>query len=269
MERLWKTARAFGDPVRSYKDFKAEVIALYPEATVAQEYSLADFDRLVTDRTHTPIHSEIELGAYYRDFLIISRFLIVKGRISVQMQARTFLASFEPHLATAIHSRLERKFLDHFPDDLYDTEDIYNAALYALAWQRTAPLIEPPREIPTLSTPAPTMPAPLQSPPLTFHALLPATEALSPAQSEPVAAMHALTWECAASPVPALRDALMTSTPTPAIAVPIPSPPPPVQVYPPALRFMQADTHAAVPTFVPQHPASLVPVPRDVSPPSA
>ena len=109
------------------------------------------------------------------------------------------------------------------------------------------------------------MPTPLQSPPPTFHALPPATEALSPAQSEPVATKHALTWECTASPIPALRDALMTSTPTPAIAIPIPSPPLPVQVYPPALQFMQADMPATVPTFVPQHPVPLVPALRNVS----
>ncbi len=269
VERLWKTARTFGDPARSYKDFKVEIIALYPEATTVQEHSLAEFDSLVSDRVHTPIHTEMELGAYYHDFLIISRFLIAKGHISMQMQARQFLASFEPHLATAVRSRLKRKFPDHLPDDTYETDDIYDAALYALAWQRAAPLIEPLREIPTLSKPAPMMPAPLQSLPPTFHALPPATEALSPAQSEPVATKHALTWECAASPIPALRDAPMTSTPTPAIAVPIPLPPPPVQAYPPVLWFMQADTPTTVPTFVPQHPAPLVPVPRDVSPPSA
>src|SRR6266571_8867356 len=192
VERLWKTACTFGDPACSYKDFKAEIIALYPEATAAQEHSLAEFDSLVSDRACTPIRSEIELGAYYRDFLVISRFLIAKGRISAQMQARAFLASFEPHLATAVHSRLEHKFPDHFPDDPYKTDDIYDAALYALAWQRAAPLIEPAREIPTLSTPTPTMPA---------------TEALSPAQANPVAAMHALTWECAASSLPAPHDA--------------------------------------------------------------
>ncbi len=104
VERLWKTARAFSNPAHSYEDFKAEVIALYPEATVAQEHTLADFDRLVTDRTHTPIRSEIELGSYYCDFLIVSRFLIAKGHISMQMQACQFLASFELRLATSVHS---------------------------------------------------------------------------------------------------------------------------------------------------------------------
>jgi len=82
VERLWKTARAFSNPVHSYKDFKVEVIALYPEATVAQEHTLADFNTLVADCARTPIHSEIELGEYYRNFLVVSRFLITKGHIS-------------------------------------------------------------------------------------------------------------------------------------------------------------------------------------------
>jgi len=76
VEQLWKTAHTFGDPTRSYEDFKVEVIMLYPEVIAAQEYSLTDFDRLVANHARTPIHSEIELGAYYRDFLIISHFLI-------------------------------------------------------------------------------------------------------------------------------------------------------------------------------------------------
>ena len=71
VEKLWKTAHAFGDPARSYEDFKAEIIALYPEATAAQEYTLTDLDRLVSDRARTPIRSKAEFGQYYRDFLLV------------------------------------------------------------------------------------------------------------------------------------------------------------------------------------------------------
>lgn len=106
VEELWKTAYTFGDPARSYEDFKAEFIALYPEAIAAREPSLAEFNRLISDRSRAPICSEIELGDYYRKFLIVSRFFIKKGRISVQMQVRVLLESFEPQLAAAIHSRL-------------------------------------------------------------------------------------------------------------------------------------------------------------------
>src|SRR6266702_1707786 len=63
------------------------------------------------------------------------------------MQACAFLASFEPCMATAVCSQLERDFPDHFPDDPYDTEMIYDATLYALAWQRAVPLVELPRKV--------------------------------------------------------------------------------------------------------------------------
>ena len=38
-EQLWKTARVFSDPALTYEDFKAEIIALYLEATAAHEYT--------------------------------------------------------------------------------------------------------------------------------------------------------------------------------------------------------------------------------------
>ncbi len=61
VQLLWKTACAFGGPARSYEDFKAEVIALYPEATAAQGYTLANLDRLVSDPVRMPIRTEMGL----------------------------------------------------------------------------------------------------------------------------------------------------------------------------------------------------------------
>src|ERR1700761_639527 len=54
-ERLWKTAHTFSNPARSYEDFKAEIIALYPEATAAHEYTRRQFDQLISDRARSPI----------------------------------------------------------------------------------------------------------------------------------------------------------------------------------------------------------------------
>ncbi|KAH9032173.1 hypothetical protein EDB85DRAFT_2145732 [Lactarius pseudohatsudake] len=269
VERLWKTARAFGDPACSYKDFKAEVIALYPEAIAAQEHTLADLDMLVAHCARTAIRSEIELGAYYCEFLIISRFLIAKSRISAPTQARYLLASFEPRLATAIHARLERRFPDHLPDDPYDTEAIYDAALYVLAWQRTAPFVDPLRDILILSPSSLAPPAPLTSPPPTVHAFPLATESLSPIPSDPRTATHALKQEHAASLVPAPRDAAPPFTASAETSKPIPTMPPPVQAFPPVLQFVQADAPATVPTFAPKCAAPLISAARDVLLPSA
>ncbi|KAH9041042.1 hypothetical protein EDB85DRAFT_2140216 [Lactarius pseudohatsudake] len=269
VERLWKTARAFGDPACSYEDFKAEVIALYPEAIAAQEHTLADLDMLVAHCARTAIRSEIELGAYYCEFLIISRFLIAKSRISAPTQACYLLASFEPRLATAIHARLERRFPDHLPDDPYDTEAIYDAALYVLAWQRTAPFVDPLRDILILFPSSLAPPAPLTSLPPTVHAFPLATESLSPIPSDPRTATHALKQERATSLVPVPRDAAPPFTASAETSKPIPTMPPPVQAFPPVLQFVQADAPATVPTFAPKCAAPLISAARDVLLPSA
>ncbi|KAH9179479.1 hypothetical protein EDB89DRAFT_2144291 [Lactarius sanguifluus] len=272
VERLWKTAHAFSNPACSYEDFKTEVITLYPEAIAAQEPSLADLDRLVAHQARTPIRSEAELGAYYCEFLVVSRFLIAKGCISAQEQACHLLASFEPRLATAIRARLERKFLDHFPDDPYEADDIYDAALYVLVWQRATPLVEPPREVLTLSTSPLASPAPLTSPPQAVPAFPFAPQSLSSLLSDLATTTHALRQEYTASPVSVLRDTPQLITTPPAIpshSEPIPTPPPLSQAFSPVLRFMQADMPALSPSFVPQHPAPLVSATRDVPPPSA
>lgn len=109
-EQLWRTTPAFSNPTRSYEDFKAEVLALYPEATGEHEYTRAAFKRLVTDRARTPIRSEMELGEFYHAFLLTSRTLISQGRLGVPEQRRALLASFEPHLGADVQTRLERVF---------------------------------------------------------------------------------------------------------------------------------------------------------------
>lgn len=66
---------------------------------------------------------------------------------SAQDQVRHLLATLEPTLAAAIRTRLQHKFPDHFPLDPHETSDVYKAALNSLAWQRSVPFVESPREI--------------------------------------------------------------------------------------------------------------------------
>ncbi len=206
VEALWKTAFAFSDPTCSYEDFKAEIIALYPEVTVAQELALDDLEKFVADRARSPICSEEELGEYHRHFLLVSRSLISKNRIDTNMQARCFLASFEPNLAAAIHSQLERRFPDHFPADPYKTEDIYKAALDILEWQRYAPLARAPWTLwPIGSMPTTRIPATAQpTPPQQVYISPYAPQSPSPAQVDPMAAtLDTLTEVIAAVEQPA------------------------------------------------------------------
>jgi len=122
-----RTAHAFHDTMHLYKDFKVEILVLYPEAIAAYSYTLTEFNKLISDRAHSLIHSESELGGFYHEFLLVSRFLITKGCIGTPEQLHAFSASLEPCLAIAVHNQLEQIFPDHLPEDLYDSDVIYES----------------------------------------------------------------------------------------------------------------------------------------------
>ena len=48
-------------------------------------------------------------------------------------QSRAFLGSLVPRLAIAVCTQLERMFPDHFPEDPYEADDIYEATQLVLA----------------------------------------------------------------------------------------------------------------------------------------
>jgi hypothetical protein len=234
LEQLWKTAPAFSDPTCTYEEFKAEVIALYPEATAEHEYTRARFEQLVSDRARTEIRSETELGEFYRAFLLTSRILISKGRLGVPEQAHGFLGSFEPRLGTAIRSRLERTFPDHFPEDPYSINAIYDAALYTLAWQRAAPFAQAPHPVPALVPPSIV--------PHKSHQLSPLAEFVSPlasqaptiAPSEWDSRQHTSAQQLHAPLAHSSRQFPLPPPPASASHQPIQRPPPPIRTFPPS-----------------------------------
>ena len=185
--RAWRCDDTFEDPAASFISFKVAIIALYPETAAALNPSFADLARLVAKRSHQSFRSQAELGEYYRDFRVISQSLIERGHISKGRQARLLFESFEPSLASTIRFRLQCAFPHQLPDDLYQTNDIYDAALYALALQFESVFIEPRPDIPSPLTLATTPASVPTTPPLpkpTVYALSP-TAVASPANVSP------------------------------------------------------------------------------------
>jgi hypothetical protein len=271
-EQLWKTAPAFSDPTCTYEEFKAEVIVLYPEATAEHEYTRARFEQLVSDRARTEIHSETELGEFYRAFLLTSRILISKGRLGVPEQAHGFLGSFEPRLGTAIQSRLEQTFPDHFPEDPYSINAIYDAALYTLAWQRAAPFAQALRPVPALVPPSIVPHKSHQISPLAEFASPLASQAptIAPARLDSTQHIHAQQLHA-----PPARSSRQFSPPSPltlAFRQPIPQPPPPIRAFPPSPELISSalpNTRPSVHVFTSQLSASTTHPSRPVSPPAS
>src|ERR1700675_3079252 len=65
---------------RSFQAFRDTVMALYPGSDDDRRYSDKDLRRLIIAQQTHSITTRPALGAYYREFLRISDFLVKKGR---------------------------------------------------------------------------------------------------------------------------------------------------------------------------------------------
>lgn len=127
---LWKTTSAWADPTKTYDEFKTEIISLYPGATSDRTYTIQDLDLVIGHYARAGILTGADLGEYYRRFLLISRYLISKNRLAIQEQSRYFFRGMQTQLEAQVRTRLQQKFIDHFPDDPYELTHIYEAASY-------------------------------------------------------------------------------------------------------------------------------------------
>ena len=105
-EQLWKTTEAWLDQTRSYEDFKTEVLKLYPGALGSRSHTLQELEWTVGRYACNGIQSTAELGEYYRQYLLISRYLIAQGSISNIEQSRGFFRGLQPALEVHIRERL-------------------------------------------------------------------------------------------------------------------------------------------------------------------
>ena len=93
---------------------------------------MQDLDMVIGQYARIRIQSSVELGEYYRRFILISWYLISKNRLLTQEQSRTFFRGLQPQLKAKVRQRLQQKHIDHFPDDPYPITDIYDAVSYVL-----------------------------------------------------------------------------------------------------------------------------------------
>ena len=131
-ENLWKTTEAWIDPAKAYDEFKTEVFKLYPGSSSDWTYTMQNLDLIIGHYAQIDILTSTDLGEYYCQFLLISRYLISKNRLSTQEQSRLFLRGLPPQLEAKVQQRLQQKLINHFPDNPYALSDIYEAVSYML-----------------------------------------------------------------------------------------------------------------------------------------
>ncbi|EIN06122.1 hypothetical protein PUNSTDRAFT_73659, partial [Punctularia strigosozonata HHB-11173 SS5] len=76
--RVWKSVGAFTDLTKTWDEFKAEVIKLYPGSSIEGQTTRGDLETLVNARAASPILTRAELGEYNRRFKVLADDLLKK-----------------------------------------------------------------------------------------------------------------------------------------------------------------------------------------------
>ncbi|KAJ7831041.1 hypothetical protein B0H13DRAFT_1578685, partial [Mycena leptocephala] len=131
---IWETLDEFTDASKSYDEFKRAVLSLYPGTDADRKYSLADLDVLIGEYGRIGIHSKADFSEFYRQFLVISKYLVDKQRLSEGERCRTFRRAFhsQPYW-DRVDRRLQIKKSDVHPQDPYSVQDIHDAVEFVLA----------------------------------------------------------------------------------------------------------------------------------------
>src|SRR5258708_20459701 len=85
-ETLWKTVEAWTDQTKMYQEFWDEIYKLYPGSSGDWTYTMQDLDLLLGHYAWVSILTSADLGKYHRKFLLITWYLISKGRLSTLEQ---------------------------------------------------------------------------------------------------------------------------------------------------------------------------------------
>jgi hypothetical protein len=90
-QEIWEALASFTNAAKTYDEFKAEALKLYAGNDEDRRFSLADLDALIGQYSRVGILSSKDLTTFHRQFLRISTYLIVKNRLSISEQSRSFL----------------------------------------------------------------------------------------------------------------------------------------------------------------------------------
>ena len=161
-EQLWKTTSAWSDPAQSFDDFKTEVSKLYPGALGSRSHTLQELERTIARYVRIGIQSSAELGEYYCQYLLITRYLIARNSISAIEQSWYFFRGLSPVLEACVRERLQQKFVDHLPDDPYPLSNVFEAANYVIMSTVYMPFAPP--QPPQPPTPPPPQILPIVAP---------------------------------------------------------------------------------------------------------
>ena len=136
-EQVWRWIPAFSDTIKTYADFKDEILGFYPEVS-EHIYSISNIQALISNRQQLGISTVSDLQDFHFQFLTITQWLINRRHLCDLEQRRSYIQAFPPTLLQSVLSRLQLKSPDRHPDIPYPITDIYEAAQFILLYNSTS-----------------------------------------------------------------------------------------------------------------------------------
>ena len=125
---VWEELPEFHSANKTYEEFKAAVIVMYPGADTEKRYTRVDVDQHVTKWRNRGIHSLNDWAEFYREFQAMCSWLRSRHRISDHEISSRLLKVFDPAQRKAIDQRLEIKDPDHDWEVPYTLQQLDEAA---------------------------------------------------------------------------------------------------------------------------------------------
>ncbi|KZT21236.1 hypothetical protein NEOLEDRAFT_1073858 [Neolentinus lepideus HHB14362 ss-1] len=134
MEDLWGLLASATDRVKTYEDFKTEILSLYPTTSETnRKYSIKDVEDLIRKTHGKLMTSLVQLTAYYHKFIAITSYLAKKDDFSPGEQAHMFKRGLPDEFYDRVAQRLQLAHPTKRPSDSYSLKEYYEVADFVLS----------------------------------------------------------------------------------------------------------------------------------------
>ncbi|KAJ3897242.1 hypothetical protein F5879DRAFT_1032527 [Lentinula edodes] len=109
--RFWQSLDTFDDDVKTWEDFKTEILDYYPGATGTAEVTTEELVRVVETFKKKVISTTQELAEYHREFTVVAKALRTQGTLSEILIAQHYVVPFPEN----IRARIDTGLYVHYP----------------------------------------------------------------------------------------------------------------------------------------------------------
>ncbi|KAF7288120.1 Integrase catalytic domain-containing protein [Mycena chlorophos] len=133
-QELLEGLAEYKEATKTYEEFKKAAQALYAGNDENHLHTLHEWNLLLANIQSAGIRTEKELAAFFRQFMLVSTFLIGKNRLSETERSHAFLRALNQgsKLHTDVKNRMMMLKPSQHPDDPYEISALYDATRFCL-----------------------------------------------------------------------------------------------------------------------------------------